>query len=263
MRKRLVQIALSAALLVVLIQVVLIAPSQIRDSVRGVTESKASLIPDVPKALGKDSAEIDQSMIGMHTTGMQEGGKEWELESDYAVSLKGKDTWELTTVKAIFFGKKGVTFTVTGQRGSVQVKTKNLKVEGNVITRSSNGYVFRTHEMQYESVARELLAPGHVDMLGPKDEQGHALRLTGASMRASLDESTMNVVGEVKAEKTLDAGRIAYIRSQKALFSGKDRTANFNGDVVLDMDSMRITGPTAEFEYAAKSDTVKSVADHG
>ncbi|MBX3021523.1 MAG: LPS export ABC transporter periplasmic protein LptC [Bdellovibrionales bacterium] len=259
MRNRLVQIALSMALLVLLVQVVLVAPSRIRDAR---VEEAAAILPTPsvttsPAAPG--TSDVDQVMDGMHMTGTQEGAKEWELWSDKAMSFKARETWELETVKAVFFSDSGVTFTVTGKKGKVQTKSKNLVVEGDTVTRSSNGYVFRTASMEYNSATKRLNAPARVDMTGPKDEQGNSLRLTGASMEASLLDSTMEVKRDVKAEKTLDRGRHAFIRSQRATFSGKDRAAKFFGDVVLDVDSMRITGPAANFEYAAGSDTVKSV----
>src|SRR5690242_3198733 len=120
MKNRLVQIALSLALLGLLIQIVLIAPSQIRDA-----ETKAAMMPApemnslvANKEAGKDGG-VDQSMKGMHMIETTEGSKEWELEAEKATSLKGKELLELDNVKAIFFSESGVTFTVTGKKGRV------------------------------------------------------------------------------------------------------------------------------------------------
>lgn len=260
MKNRLVQIALSLTLLGLLIQIVLIAPSQIRDA-----ETKAAMIPTpemnslvASKEVDKNN-DIDQSMKGMHMIETQEGGKEWELWSEKATSLKGKDLLELDSVKAIFFSNSGVTFTVTGNKGRVQVKSKDLRVEGDVVTRSSNGYIFRTESMNYESKSRLLTAANLVEMLGPRDSEGHSLHLTGVGMKASLADSEMEILSDVKAEKGLERGRRALIKSRRSLFSAKDRTARFLDDVVLDLDSMRITGPEARFEYDKKTDVVKSV----
>ncbi|MGE0529637.1 MAG: LPS export ABC transporter periplasmic protein LptC [Bdellovibrionales bacterium] len=251
MKNRLVQIALSLALLVLLIQMVLIAPSQIRDA-----EDKAALIPAPQMETGN---EIDQSIQGMHMIETQEGKKEWELWADQAMSLKAKDILELTAVKSLFFSDSGVTFKVTGEKGRVQVKSKDMRVEGNVVIRSSNGYTFRTPVAEYTSQTRQLMAPENVEMLGPKDGKGYSLRLTGKGMEASLENSTMEVLSEVKAEKTIDEGRKAFIRSHRAVFSGKNRIARFRGNVVLDMDNMRITGPEAHFLWDPEREAVKSV----
>ena len=258
MRTKLIQFALGAILLLGLFQVVIIAPRQIREALKA--PPKAPVTPTSPS---DQSSDVDQSMDGMHMIETQEGAKEWEVWSDKALSFKAKERLELQKVKAVFFSEKGVTFTVTGNRGVVQVKTKDLKVEGDVVTRSSNGYVFKTESIDYESKARKLTAPHAVKMTGPPDAANHALKLTGASMRASLKASTIEVERDVHAEKMLTADRVAYIRSQRALFSGKDKTAQFRGDVTLDMDAMRITGPHAQFAYDPKGESVKSVVFSG
>jgi hypothetical protein len=113
MRNRFVQIALSVVLLGLLIQIVLVAPSHIRDS-----ETKASLMPTDLAARGAKLAHeemgpsgtaqraentVDQSMKSMHMVETHEGGKEWELWSDRASSLKAKEVLELEGVKTIFY----------------------------------------------------------------------------------------------------------------------------------------------------------------
>lgn len=251
MRNRVVQGLLTVVFLALLIQVVLVAPNQIRDA-----ESRAALLPAPALPSGND---IDQSMNGMHMIETHEGQKEWELWSDKATSLKTKEILELEAVKAILFSDDGVTFTVTGKTGTVQTKSKNLRVEGDVVTRSSNGYVFRTHSLDYDSATRTLKTMSPVEMVGPRDPQGHSLGLSGAGMEAHLQASTMEVLRDVRSQKMLDDGKKALIRSQRARFSAHDRSASFIGDVVLDMDSMRITGPEAKFVYDADSEALKTV----
>jgi LPS export ABC transporter protein LptC len=267
MRNRFVQIALSLGLLGLLIQIVLIAPSQIRDS-----ETKAAVLP-APDLSGSSTASgndkyakevardsnVDQSINGMHMIETREGGKEWELKADKARSLKAKELLELEVVNAIFFADSGVTFTVTGKTGLVETTTKNLRVDGDVVTRSSNGYTFRSQTLEYDSAARMLSVPGAVEMTGPRDSQGRSLHLTGIGMKASVEKSTMEILSEVHAEKGLEKGRRAVITSHRSVFSAKDKTARFLDDVILDMDAMRITGPEARFNYDSKTDLVKSI----
>jgi lipopolysaccharide export system protein LptA len=138
-----------------------------------------------------------------------------------------------------------------------------MRVEGNVVTRSSNGYTFRTEVMTYDSHSRLLTSTEPVEMNGPADAKGQSLKLTGVGMKADMNKSTMDVLSDVKAEKGLDDGRKVFIRSHRANFSGTGRTADFAGDVVLDMDTMRITGPAARFNYDSKRDLVKSVMFSG
>lgn len=255
MRNRLIQIALSLAFLVLVVQVVLVAPSQIRDA-----EQKAALLPAPAINAGND---VDQSATGLHMIETHEGGKEWELWSDKARSLKVKELLELDVVKAIFFADSGVTFTVNGRAGTVHEKTKSLHVEGDVVTKSSNGYIFRTQSVDYDSASKVMRSPHPVEMVGPKDASGQALHLTGVGMEAHLDNNSMDILRDVRSTKNLDNGKKANIKSQRARFSAADRTAQFFGDVVLDVDNMRITGPQATFEYDKDRDVLKSVVFTG
>jgi LPS export ABC transporter protein LptC len=262
MKARLTQFILAAGLALLMIQIVLIAPRQIRDASKAaLKEEKKS--HDAPAGTETGGETLDQKMRGMHLIETQEGKKEWELWSENANTTRVKDLSELFQVKALFFADSGVTFTVTGKKGIVQLKSKNMRVEGDVVTRSSNGYVFETASLDYDSATRELSTDAPVKMLGPRDGEGHSLTLTGVGMRAQMNESSMSVLHEVKAEKTLENSKRAFIRSNSAQFSGKYKMAKFFGDVILDMDSMRITGPQAEFAYDAKKDVFKSVLFSG
>jgi LPS export ABC transporter protein LptC len=150
MKNRLVQAALSLALLGLLIQIVLVAPGQIRDA-----ETKAALLPSpdmsTPSVPVHGQNAVDQTISGFHMIETQDGRKEWEVESEKASSIKAKNLWQLENVKTVFFSESGVTFTVTGKIGIVHAKSKDLRVEGDVVTRSSNGYVFRSESFDYIS----------------------------------------------------------------------------------------------------------------
>jgi LPS export ABC transporter protein LptC/lipopolysaccharide transport protein LptA len=257
MRSRLFQFILFGALVLLVIQIVLIAPRQIRDESQ--QETRKTTAPEAPT--GGDS--LDQKMRGMHMVETREGAKEWELWSEDANTTRVRDISELFQVKALFFSDSGATFTVTGNKGTVEAKTKNMHLNGDVVTRSSNGYVFKTTSLDYNSTTRELTTDAAVEMLGPRDASGHSLRLTGVGMKALMNEASMEVLHEVKAEKTMDNSKKAYIKSNRSLFSGKHKMAKFSGDVILDMDNMRITGPEAQFEYDPKKDSMKSVVFTG
>lgn len=264
MKNRIVQIVLGLAMLGLMIQIVLIAPSQIRDAEKKAAEQNAASEStslggsDSDGVMGANNGKPDQIVKGMRMIETQEGRKEWELQSDKATRDLAKSLLNLENVKAVFFSDSGVTFTVTGDRGLVKEKSKNLHVEGNVITRSSNGYIFKTESIDYNSEQRLLTGPSHVDMVGPADANGAKMHLTGEGIRASLAKSSMEVLSDVKSEKPLEKNRQAFIRSHRALFSGRDKTANFYGNVVLDIDSMRVTGPEAHFAYDSKTDMVRT-----
>lgn len=203
--------------------------------------------------------KFEQAMKEVHLVETSNGKREWELWADEALAFKSEQHWTIENVKAIFFGEDGVFFTVTGNEGFVEPETKNMRVKGNVITRSSNGYVFKTEEASYVSVNRTLKSPGAIKMVGPSDKEGNALKLDGVGLDANLNESTINVLSDVYGRKKFAKGQTAKISSETAVFSGKNNKAHFSGNVVIDFDSMRLTGPDAVFEYDRKNESVKSL----
>lgn len=246
---------LGLLLFVLIVQILILSPKSVEEAPSSVHMTA------VDSQLKMD--DVDQLMQGVHLIESRGTEKEWELWADEARSLKDKNIWALTTVKAVFFGEDGVFFTVTGETGEVEIGSKNMEVMGNVVTRSSNGYVFRTEKVIYNSEKRFLHSPTPVDMRGPRDAHGEYLTLVGDKMDADLNLSLMEVTGSVRADKTFSGPRKVIIRSERSQFSGKSRVARFEGNVVIDVDTMRLTGPVAEFDYDSSSDVVKSLMVHG
>lgn len=254
MKRNLLQALLALALFGVMIQVILVAPRAVRDH----QAEKADKPQEAESPSPGETSGVDQSLQSMHMIETQQGGKEWELWSEKADRIKEKDLLKLKQVKTVFFAKSGVTFTVTGDQGTVEVKTKNLRIEGNVVTKSSNGYTFTTDYLDYGSTDKALKTDSEVQMIGPPDKKNSGLKLTGKGMKAQVQEGEMEILSAVHADKTFGARKVD-IRSRRALFNAHDRSARFLGDAVLDMATMRITGQEARFDYDAKADEIRNL----
>ena len=243
---------LGVLLFLVVVEIVVIAPDSINTSEES---TEAEGIDD--ESISDDS--FKQAMQGAHAVGTSEGKKEWELWADEAFDFSSEQDWTLANVKAVFTGDDGVFFTVTGKEGFVEPESKNMKIKGNVITRSSNGYVFRSETVRYTSASRLLTSPGKVRVTGPRDRNGDSLKMSGVGMEANVAVSRMEILDKVKASKAVKDEKVARIRSKRALLSGKRRMASFHGNVVIDMEDMRITGPDAEFVYDKTNKMVESM----
>lgn len=255
MKRNIVQLLLGLALLAIVVQAALLAPRIVRDNQPEAPAEKQQTL--------NNTQGVDQSLGGMHMIETQKGTREWELWSEKAERHKEKDLLKLQTVKAVFFAASGVTFTVTGREGTVEVKTKDMRIDGNVITKSSNGYTFKTQSMNYESSKKTLTTSSAIEMLGPSDEKGSGLNLKGRGMKAQMEKGSMEVLSDVRGEKVLKNGRHFFIKSHRALFSSHDRTGRFFEDVVLDLETMRITGPEAQFDYDKDSSEIRSLKVKG
>lgn len=207
--------------------------------------------------------ETSQSMQGVHLVESRQGSRDWELFAQSAENSRGKGSWALQDVRVLFYNNDKVDFTVTGRKGSIDSENKNMKIEGDVVTKSANGYVFQSQSVSYFSNQRLIISPDAVKMLGPADDRGKGLVLTGEKMEARVDTSTMLIREKVVASKMLNDGKQFQIKSGSAEFSGKDRAARFSGDVAINVGSIKMQGPEAQFDYRSGQDILQSVLVRG
>ena len=246
------QLVIGVLFTILVVEVVVLAP----DSLNSDSEKQTG-VKDLADEL--DASGLQQAMRGVHLIETSEGEKEWELWADQALAFQTEQHWSLETVKAIFTGNDGVYFVVTGDSGDVEPETKNMRVRGNVRTESSNGYVFETDFVDYDSSTRLLKSPNQVQVWGPKGLKAERFEMEGVGMDVHVETSQVELLSEVKATRGLKDGRTARIRSDRASLSGVKNSASFHGDVVIDLDDMRIAGPDAEFLYNEASSEVESL----
>ncbi|MEK6555815.1 MAG: LPS export ABC transporter periplasmic protein LptC, partial [Bdellovibrionota bacterium] len=158
--KRAGALVLAVLFLVLVIEIVIMAP-------KNLNEKKATSVADEQTDISKDES-IQQQMDGVHVVESKNDEKEWELWADRATGFRADQDLTLNKVKAVFFGDNGVEMTVTGSRGRVEPKTKNMMIEGEVVTRSNNGYVFKTESVSYRSDTRILISPSAIEVTGPR-----------------------------------------------------------------------------------------------
>ncbi|MEK2644452.1 LPS export ABC transporter periplasmic protein LptC [Bdellovibrio sp. BCCA] len=209
------------------------------------------------------SSLAEQKMQGVHLVESQQGNRDWELFAATAEGNQGLGNVKLKKVKVLFYNKEKIEFTVTGDTGTMDAKTKDLSVVGNVVTRSENGYVFQTPSIFYSSRTRIIESPEQVLMQGPKDTSGAGMYLKGNRMKAYVDQSKMTILDKVTAQKPEKNGKKFEIVADGAEFSGKNREAKFLGTVRMNYDNMKLEGPEASFLYKAGEDILSSVAVKG
>ncbi|KYG61354.1 LPS export ABC transporter periplasmic protein LptC [Bdellovibrio bacteriovorus] len=264
-----------AALLIILfVEILIIFPNRLEHEdeaeVRKRVEAQEQLAKERDEAIKRGekppeqpSSLMEQKMQGVHLVESQQGTRDWEL---FAVSAEGSQTegtWKLRQVRVLFYNKEKVEFTVTGDTGTINDKTKDLSVEGNVVTRSENGYIFKTPSIYYSSKTRQIDSPEEVVMQGPADNSGGGMNLKGHRMKVLVDQSKMLIQDRVSAEKPLKDGKKFDIVADGAEFSGKHNEAKFFGKVRMNYDNMKLEGPAASFLYDRASNFLGSVAVTG
>jgi len=204
-----------------------------------------------------------QKMGGIHLVESQKGSRDWELFSENATGTPEQGTWNLNTVKVQYYNRDHVDFIVVGDTGVVEGKTKDMKISGNVVTRSTNGYVFETETVLYEAQNRKITSPGKIKMTGPKDSEGSGLTLTGEKMTVMVDENSMRIDNKVFAQRQLKDNKILMIKSDEAQFSGKSNEARFFKNVQIKYGELLIYGPEAQFVYNPGSQFLDSIQVKG
>lgn len=210
-----------------------------------------------------DTSQPEQKMKGVHLVETQQGRRDWELFSATAEGHQGKGAWELKNVKVLFYNKEKVSFTVTGDLGSIDGKSKDLRIKGNVVTKSENGYTFKTSSIFYNSKLRRILSPEKLRMQGPKDEMGDGFILEGGNMLVVVDDGLMTINENVRGSKRFKDGKNFFVSSDKADFSGQSRQAKFSGNVEIKYANLHLQGPAAIFQYKGKTALIDYIQMQG
>lgn len=135
-----------------------------------------------PALAGYNQSGAEKKMEGVHLVESKSGTRDWELFAESAEGYEGQGAWELKNVKVLYYSGDKVEFTVTGQTGKIDTKTKDMQIAGDVLTISNNGYRFQSPVLSYFSNQRILKSPEKVRMTSPPDESGKAMKVDGERM---------------------------------------------------------------------------------
>ncbi len=248
-------IILGMLFLILVVEILIFAPNELGISpAEDQAQQTAAAPPD------QEKPGTGQVMSDVYSIEAKGENREWELWADKALGPRNnKDEWTIQNVRVKFYADNGVIYNVTGKTGYVAPMRNDIRVVGNVITKSSNGYTFKTESAFYESGKRRLSSPTAVTMSGPADDNGGPLTLNGGDLLADFNTNEINITRAVKARKVVKNNKVATIQSSKAEFSGRTNMARFLGNVVMDYDTMRVTGPEARFMYDSKSRSLDSI----
>jgi LPS export ABC transporter protein LptC len=217
----------------------------------------------IPAPTAKQANSAEQKMEGVHLVESRQGARDWELFSERAEAFESKNMWELLKVKVQFYNQDHIDFTVNGNEGNIDTKSKNMKIAGKVILASANGYRFETDQVLYQSETREIVSPGPIRMTAPKDEHGEEMILRGSEMVVHVDQSKMIVKNDVKASKKLSTGKKLELISDAAELSGRGKEVQFQGHVVINYAGSKIEAPVAAFTYAPDKSKLQNIIFNG
>jgi LPS export ABC transporter protein LptC len=251
--KRYSTYVLTSLLVLLIIEIIIVAPTDIEEK-KIESQQEAGNGEEL-----NDKDNIEQQIKSMHVVETSEELKSWELWAELATGFRRSNQLTLDIVKADFFSSQGTSFKVVGKSGHFFSDTKDMNIMGNVVTESSNGYVFRTEEIEYKSKTKQLISKSRVEVVGPRDVGQKPLYITGASMQANLSEGIMLIKNSVRAEKNINSVKNLVVEARSAELSSNSKAIKFSGNVTIDIEGMKISGPDALFHFDGNADILKTI----
>ena len=250
-------IILGMLFLILVVEILIFAPKELGLSPRDDQAQEETTHKAMDDQDRKGAAQV---MNGVYSIEAKGDTREWELWADRALGPRNNtDEWTIQNVRVKFYASNGVIYNVTGKTGHVVPVKNDIRIDGDVVTKSSNGYTFKTQSAFYDSGHRRLASPKAVEMTGPGDQNGGPPVLKGGELNADFNSNQIHIGSGVKAHKTVKGEKLATITSTRAEFSGVTNTAAFYGNVIMDMESMRITGPEAHFVYDPQTHALDAI----
>ncbi len=205
----------------------------------------------------KNKKSVEQKMTGIHLVENSNRTKGWELFAE-AADGSADAQWILKKVKIEFFAEDQSSYKVTGDVGEIDGSTKNILIRGQVITTSTNGYQFKTNDLQFDAQTKSLKSDDSVIMNGPADQSGSGFELTGIGFNIDLNKNKMSILDRVQAHKIINEKKFD-LTSKQAVFSNKNQEGQFTGDVNMKYDLMTLKAPVALFKYSSVEKKLKTI----
>ncbi|MDL1969407.1 MAG: LPS export ABC transporter periplasmic protein LptC [Candidatus Desulfofervidaceae bacterium] len=124
---------------------------------------------------------------------VKNGVKCWEIKAEEAKKVDNKNEYAiLKNIKATFFPKNGNPLHLSGNKGILNLKTKELEIKGNVRIWRDDGYRFWTDHLYY-SDSRHLLFTD-----APVSLEETSLKLTAQGMKFFIKENKLILCQNVK-----------------------------------------------------------------
>lgn len=203
------------------------------------------------------SSTVEQKMQGFHLVENDEHEKGWELFGNEAVG-RADGQWILKSVKVKFFSHNLPSYTVTGDLGEVDGKSKDMWIRGNATTASANGYSFKTDTVRYIASQKLMTSSDPVVMSGPSDSSGPGFHLTGEKLLVDMEKNKMSILEKIVASKTI-SGKQFHLTSGRADFSNRDQEATFVGNVIMKLGTTLVKAPFATFQYSNSKKIIEKI----
>lgn len=146
----------------------------------------------VPKVSNAGTTPGNVGLQQIDFVQVKNGIKLWELKAEAVEYQQPKNVVSFKKVTLIYFPKDDKPVNLVGNLGSLDTKTKNIFIEGEVIISTSDGYELKVPSLYYREDTKEVSSEGDVSFKGPN------IILDGQGMTMNLDSQKVWVKKKVR-----------------------------------------------------------------
>jgi len=153
------------------------------------------VLPGLPK-------NVEISLNKIHYTETRDGVKKWDLVADAVEFDKEREITSLKNVRLVVAGDRQTgDITVTADRAEYDNKSKDVRLNGNVVARSTTGMEFTTGKAEYDAAGGVLRTTDRVRFV---DKRG---TLEGVGMELVTGTRNLKIRHDVTAHIIPGAGK--------------------------------------------------------
>jgi LPS export ABC transporter protein LptC len=146
------------------------------------------ILPEVKKDANTGA---DITLQDIHYVETKRKAKEWELWAKSGQHFLQEDYTTLNDLSVTFYAADGRMITLKGNKGSMKEK-KEIKVWGDVVITSSDGYRVATNSLLYERERQQITTPDPVML------DGKGVQVKGVGLVVDLNTKKVSILRKVQ-----------------------------------------------------------------
>ncbi len=137
---------------------------------------------------------VDLSLQKIDYTETRDGVRRWSLQADSAAHNLTEGAARIEDVTLTFYDSRGGgDVTLTARSGELKTETREVEVSGEVVIRSSRGYVLYTDHLHYRDAERMVKTDAAVRVVAPGFE------VTGTGLQLNVESHALVLLSKVEA----------------------------------------------------------------
>lgn len=137
---------------------------------------------------------VDMQLGSVHYEQTNEDAfKEWELNAQSAQYFKNENKIVLHRIALTFYSDDGKSYNLTAEQGELYTESNDIKVSGNVVVDTDEGYQVRTDSFKYNAQERKIVTDDKVTLISKE------MVMTGKGMIVDLEEERLHILKDVRA----------------------------------------------------------------